>query len=681
MLLKIKYNAIQLLFILNSVFVFANVDNIVLKSDSLKLSNHQDSILTISKLQSNTIKDTVENNLANSKDTILFKLDKRFGSVYLLDNSFIQTVNKYQGLETNYGQISELLSNEINYYPNFQGSFGLYDNFLAFGGGHRDNSFRLNGRNIISPDSRIYSLNDFSPEAFENIQIMTGSEASVIGGASGGLFFNIQEIQYNSKTPFTKLWYSDAGKDLLSSDGIFSQNIMANTNFTFGFRRMSTIGEFINQSLDSWNVRSSLRHSFNEYTNLVLSYNLANVGNGTNGGISLSSSNVFSRLDAIPNYNDLNERNIKNDITLTFQSRLFNDSLFLYKTNLYYSRNERSNSITDNFKLDTSYSNLYFYFDSYYGVNIQAEKKLLNTFTLISGIELEKTNIDQTQYHSNYSSSNLSVYGFIKNDFSNSLKLNGGIRLSKIYDKSSLNLGGNLIYQIKANNYLKVDLSISDRVPSLLEGLNLKNERSTLFLLEYTNKDSIQSFLKIEGFFRITDNIIINESILNNGIIVNTISKNSFSKQSYGANINFKYKLLENYFKKRDELYLNTNLQLNFSSYDSLRNSFLPVFYFKFTPSYKFYVNHSSLVVGMNFLFLSSFKGMSYIPFNNSYLINNSESGSMMNGIDIFAVAKLGNAHVKISFQNIANSGYFFQPYYPMLNRNIRFSVSWSFFD
>ncbi|MCX6147887.1 MAG: hypothetical protein NTW25_11675, partial [Candidatus Kapabacteria bacterium] len=375
------------------------------------------------------------------------------------------------------------------------------------------------------------------------------------------------------------------------------------------------------------------------------------------------------------------ERGIKNDFTFTFQSRLFDDSLFIYKSNLYYSHNQRSTQISNDFILDSNYSNLYFYNDSYYGMNVQIEKKLLNTFTLISGVEIEQSNIDSTQYHNKYSSSNLSLFGFLKNDFTNHLKLNGGIRLSKIYEKTNLNLGVNLIYQINLNNYFKVDLSISERSPSYLEGLSLKDERSSLLLIEYNKIDSAKSNLRIEGFYRVTDNLILNEALLRNNIIINSISRNALSKQSYGINISSKYKILENYFQTKDEFNLNTNLQLNFSSYDSLKNSFLPVVYFKFTPNYKFFVNHSALTIGINLLFMSSFKGMSYIPFNNSFLTNNIESGAMMNGIDAFAVAKLGNAHVKLSFQNIANSGYYFQPYYPMLNRNIRFSVSWSFFD
>ncbi|MCX6147886.1 MAG: TonB-dependent receptor, partial [Candidatus Kapabacteria bacterium] len=277
MLIKIKYNAIQLLFILNSVFVFAQISKspIIPVDSTLNIKNSEIEI--------------------NKKDTILYKLDKQFGLVYLLDNTFVQTINKNYGLEINYAQMSDLLSNEINYYPMFQGSFGLYDTFQAFGGGHRDNSYKFNGRNILSPDSRIFNINEYSTEAFENIQILKGSEASIIGGASGGLFLNFQEIQYNSKTPFTKLWYTDAGKDFLTSDGIFSQNIMANTNFTFGFRKMSTTGEFTNQWMESWNVRNSIRYSFNEYSNMSFSYNLSNLGNGTNGGISLQSQNIFSR--------------------------------------------------------------------------------------------------------------------------------------------------------------------------------------------------------------------------------------------------------------------------------------------------------------------------------------------------------------------------------------------------
>ena len=53
----------------------------------------------------------------------------------------------------------------------------------------------------------------------------------------------------------------------------------------------------------------------------------------------------------------------------------------------------------------------------------------------------------------------------------------------------------------------------------------------------------------------------------------------------------------------------------------------------------------------------------------------------MFNGLTFFAIAKLGDAFVKASFENIFGADYYFVPVYPNFKYNIRFSFVWSFFN
>ena len=69
------------------------------------------------------------------------------------------------------------------------------------------------------------------------------------------------------------------------------------------------------------------------------------------------------------------------------------------------------------------------------------------------------------------------------------------------------------------------------------------------------------------------------------------------------------------------------------------------------------------------------------MPLTHSNIESRITEGITNNGIDIFANARLGNATVKLTFQNLLNSEYFQVPLYPNLGRNLRFSVFWSFFD
>ncbi len=52
----------------------------------------------------------------------------------------------------------------------------------------------------------------------------------------------------------------------------------------------------------------------------------------------------------------------------------------------------------------------------------------------------------------------------------------------------------------------------------------------------------------------------------------------------------------------------------------------------------------------------------------------------MEGGITIFATLKLGEAYLRISYNNILSHIYYV-PYYPVYNGNFRLQVAWAFFD
>jgi hypothetical protein len=51
------------------------------------------------------------------------------------------------------------------------------------------------------------------------------------------------------------------------------------------------------------------------------------------------------------------------------------------------------------------------------------------------------------------------------------------------------------------------------------------------------------------------------------------------------------------------------------------------------------------------------------------------------NGVDAYVSATVGNADIRLAFENVLGVPWFSVAGYPEISRNFRLSVHWSFFD
>jgi hypothetical protein len=49
--------------------------------------------------------------------------------------------------------------------------------------------------------------------------------------------------------------------------------------------------------------------------------------------------------------------------------------------------------------------------------------------------------------------------------------------------------------------------------------------------------------------------------------------------------------------------------------------------------------------------------------------------------IDFLLIARIGDAYVHLTWENLTNVQYFSSPFYPVLDRAVRFGISWEFFN
>jgi hypothetical protein len=73
--------------------------------------------------------------------------------------------------------------------------------------------------------------------------------------------------------------------------------------------------------------------------------------------------------------------------------------------------------------------------------------------------------------------------------------------------------------------------------------------------------------------------------------------------------------------------------------------------------------------------------GMTINPQLMLYRENSDTTVSSWTRLDLFAILKIGDAYITLSYENLLNANYFITPVYPMPDRTFRFGINWVFLD
>jgi hypothetical protein len=109
--------------------------------------------------------------------------------------------------------------------------------------------------------------------------------------------------------------------------------------------------------------------------------------------------------------------------------------------------------------------------------------------------------------------------------------------------------------------------------------------------------------------------------------------------------------------------------------------SWLPNLYLNAEIYYQYSTPRSILRGGLESSFATQFTGERFIPFNRTYIDSDLKSDTKIQTLNAFVYIKIGNAFVKGTFENLLSQQYFNVPAYPVLTRNFRLSVAWTFLE
>ncbi len=594
------------------------------------------------------------------------------GSLQMKGREADVVIDKRQLYGELYDGLFDILTQHSNSYPLSLGFTGQNNQLSYYGAAARDVQLNFNGRSLADPGYGAVNIEQYPPEFAERIELLFGSRAVIMEDNAAGALINLQEIRYNSKYPYTRIWYIQGGGDLIGSDGVFSQNVARGWNVTLGWRRLSADGQYRNNALDSWNVRALLRWNISERFNISLSDVFTNHQIDVNGGIDLSrSSDIGSSINAVPLFSNIDERVIRHDLTLTASGLLAADSSSGFTVSAYASN---ADWIFTERRFDGGSDNRVSEWGSHLlGLSGRFDQSF-GGVNFLAGGTIEQRGAGANPWAAAEEGARLAGYGLLELAPAPTLKVSGGLRTALIREKLHLNTGARLNYSLGKAWRGMIDISQSVRLPSRSEGAELSSEDHLLGIAGIA-LETDEFALEVEAFARLVDNPILTDTLRNEtGRIVASPAINGNSRRTLGAHLHASFSVLD--------FSIRPFAQLHFvSESDDASDERFPLIYGGIEVQREFAFGASRLRVGARVRGLSDFRGEQFIPYNWSYISSSVQSGARSTGIDLMATALLGNASVRFMFENVLSQTYYFVPIYPELDGNLRLSVAWTFLD
>ncbi len=610
-------------------------------------------------------------------DTTSFALSFFHGSV-LADTTVVwQSISKHDiqpWMYTTYADVFDVL---LPFFPLSLGYHGQPHGWRTLGGGMRDNALLFNGRALNDVGSGVANTSMYSPEDMERVQVLIGSAAVILADQASGMAVNIQEQRHDTKGPYSRLWYADGANNYYASDGILSQNIARNLNMTLGFKRQAGDGRFDNQWLDAWNVRARLRWMPRALTTVSLTENFSNHGTGGNGGVYTSgSADINDEVTASVRLPDVNERVFRHDLTLSVSSAADTTLRSVVQASAYMSHasSELARSAVMVSVADSSVS-------SAKSISVRAgvrgtwEQEVAEGLRSTLGGDVEFNRSDATDYADDLRRARAAAFAFCGYRPEFGTAIHGGARVQTTGSRTSLSVGASLRHRLWDGWSLLVDASRSARLPSAAEGVSRDAEQTLLGFAQLGWANATEK-IDVLGFARRTENVMVATVLTDTSgrYPIGTLMQTIPVQQVVGAH-------LRTSFSPVRDLWVDATVQSAMTTRGDSTVSLLPSFYGLITLRYTKTIGTSVLTAGAMTRLRSEFAGETFVPMNWMMADADDRQAAAVGGLDLFATAKLGNAWVKLRFQNVLSNTFTTVSTFPFPVRNFSLSVAWSFFD
>ncbi len=621
------------------------------------------------------LSDTVRTSKEVVPPVPLYEPSHRHGEWNWLGDSSPWTIDRHEIQPKFYSSFDDLLESSAPGVPLHQGYYALPNTMRVLGGSANDNALLFNGRPLNDVTSGQALMNLFPTEFMQKAEILLGSDAVVVADNASGMALNVQEPRYNAKKAYTRLWYAEGANGYISSDGVFSQNIAPNVNMTLGYRREAGDGRFTNQAVDSWNLRALFRWNLSDATSVSLVELFSNRLMDLNGGIDTAGTvDINDELSARVRFPLMNERLISHDISATLTTRLAADSSSRLQLNAYYSHRlwhlgrDSSMIFSTDSALGLNWTNVRS------GIQGRLEQDFFGHIRMSLGADAEMQSSDSYDYAKGDTRLRLAAFAQTRLQLSSALNLSGGARLQVLGGTTALNVGARLHTDLSKSWSLTIDASQSARIPSLSEGVQLNQEHATLVFAKLGFADSTTKF-SLLVFSRYLTNTISAAALYDPSSvkIVNTLYSNGADRTISGATLDGTYSF--------GSWSVGAQAQFHATQSGSVNDKLLPAVALRTGVEYRYPIARNMLSIGVAAKARSAYYGEAFIPQTWAYIPAEREQSAAFGGLEFLAGARIGDAFIKLAYQNILSNSTSSLSTFPAVVRNLSLSIAWTFFD
>jgi outer membrane cobalamin receptor len=584
-----------------------------------------------------------------------------------------------------YRYLGDILGGTDGVFVQNQFSIGGYDKINIRGGDWRSIAVTSNGRLLNDPASGIFNLYQFSTEYADRIEIITGPRAFLYGVNSASGAINLVTKNYNSNRPLSKLNYTETAYNYQYSDGTFSKNISRKVNFTFGFQHQSVDPRFTNSAHDAWNMRVKLRYNLSKNFNIILSEYLTSSETQLNGGIDVATTGItrlaFDRIYAVPINPDASDKITRHDVDLSLVGTLLGDTTNVSMLTLYYSNNLREyrdrQSSSNSVKIESDHRSSWM--GALFTQDYHTSWQRFNV-----GANLELRQIEASPNLGRRRNSLGSIWAKEELIVDELVTVAGFARYDNFLRESNISAGSDASF--KPFDWLSLygGFSFSKRFPNYLERYwsdstvsrtgSISSERHRSFelgaRLHYDGYD-----LRVAFFHRTIENPVLFQpygNFLFPGIRISNGDRLITNGIEATLRARIWILILEGtgqFITQQDEAGIKLSRLPKLSANGGV--------YFW----HKLLNGNLDLKIGFKGNYVSGSQSEVFNPEVLAYIPNNGLRMGFGSSVDGFLIAGLGSAHIHLMWENLTNSQYFVTPYYPILDRAVKFGVSWQFLD
>jgi hypothetical protein len=578
------------------------------------------------------------------------------------------------------------------------------------------------GRNNLGNNGLVFSELLYSPSIINYIGFNYSKNSYL------NYFLTPQNLKYyNTRTPYTDLFYVTGSKKEQLFKLIFTYNVKKNWNITADFSRIRSEGFYLRQNTNhNFLALSSNYKSLNNRYYLLASIIYNNAKNSENGGILndsslLNSENLDKKLIGV-NLSNAKRTTINRSLYLKQYFNLGNKSqdTSKIKTITPKSRVILTSHYEDNilkYEDETPWSGYYtnIYYDSTRTFDSTYHRKLEN--------EVEWKRVDNKKHRGFIDILGLGVnlkHQAIKVEQRELFKISdvsvtqGLVNTTQSAIDTSLNniIAGTSLFNTYSNNNFWWILTGKYAV----NGYNKGDHYSSLSIKKVFNDSLTLLLLKAENKLQTSD-FIYRQYLSNHFRWKNDFDKMSeqkvqlyFIQNRYDLTLSASYQNFKNvlYFNdsalaqqdtnsisllsfalKKDFVFHNWHLN-NSILYQNVTDSAvirIPEFILQHSLYYENYLFKRAmrLQVGISLFYFSAYYANAYMPATAQFYLQNDKKYGNYPFLDFFIAAKIKTVRIffKIDHLNsdLMGGNYMFVPHYPVNGRAFKFGVSWLFYD